>query len=86
MTQNAESPPSAAFTVRLDKRTLQALDGLAEKTERPRNWLVTQAVQDYVALNAWQVEKIEKGLAAANKGDFASAKDIQRLKEKFFLK
>ncbi len=44
---------SAAFTVRLDESTLVALDRLAEKTERSRNWLVARAIEDYVALNAW---------------------------------
>ena len=47
---------SAAFTVRLDETTLGALDQLAEKTERSRNWLVAKAkFEDYLALNAWQV-------------------------------
>jgi predicted transcriptional regulator len=45
----------APFTVRLDGSTLSALDRLAEKTDRSRNWLVTRAVEDFVALNAWQV-------------------------------
>ncbi len=60
---------SAAFTVRLDEATLGALDALAEKTERSRTWLVTKAIEDYVALNAWQIGKIEAGVAAADCGD-----------------
>ncbi len=41
----------AAFTVRLDEATLGALDRLAEKTDRSRSWLVTKAIEDYVAQN-----------------------------------
>jgi len=77
---------SSAFTVRLDETTLGALDQLAEKTERSRNWLVAKAIEDYLALNAWQVEKIESGMAAADKGDFASDGDVARLREKFAIK
>ncbi|HEY7300375.1 MAG TPA: ribbon-helix-helix protein, CopG family [Xanthobacteraceae bacterium] len=74
---------AAAFTVRLDETTLAKLDRLAERTERSRSWLVTQAVQDYVALNAWQLEKIEAGMAAADRGDFASADEVARMRAKF---
>lgn len=73
----------APFTVRLDDATLNALDHLVEKTELSRNWLISRAVEDYVALNAWQIGKIEAGIAAAEKGDFASESDIARVLSKF---
>ncbi|WP_294534430.1 CopG family ribbon-helix-helix protein [uncultured Rhodoblastus sp.] len=73
----------APFTVRLDDSTLNALDRLAEKTDRSRNWLVARAVEDFVALNAWQVGKIEAGLAAADRGDFASDAELARVRKKF---
>ncbi len=76
----------APFTVRLDESTLTALDHLAEKTDRSRNWLVTRAVEDFVALNAWQLGKTEAGLAAAEIGDFASDDELARVRKKFALK
>jgi predicted transcriptional regulator len=76
----------AAFTVRLDDETLGALDELAERTDRSRSWLVTQAVQDYVALNVWQLEKIETGIAEANRGEFASEGEVARVRRKFSSK
>jgi predicted transcriptional regulator len=80
-----ETPPPmpAPFTVRLVEATLNALDRLAEKTDRSRNWLVTRAVEDFVALNAWQVGKIEAGLAAANRADFAQDEELARVRKKF---
>ncbi len=76
---------SAAFTVRLEESTLGALDRLAEKTERSRNWLIARAIDDYVALNAWQIGKIEAGSAAADRGDFAGEDDVARLRDKFAI-
>lgn len=73
----------APFTVRLDESTLNALDHLAAKTDRSRNWLVARAIEDFVALNAWQIGKIEAGLAAAEQGAFASDKDVARVRKKF---
>ena len=77
---------TAAFTVRLDETTLGELDQLAEKTDRTRSWLVTRAVQEYVDLNAWQVAKIEEGIVAANRGDFATDEEVARVRRKFSVK
>ncbi|HEV2955905.1 MAG TPA: ribbon-helix-helix protein, CopG family [Xanthobacteraceae bacterium] len=74
---------AAAFTVRLDESILRDLDRLAEKTDRSRNWLVSQAVQEYVGVNAWQIERIEEGIAAADRGDFASEAEVARVMAKF---
>jgi predicted transcriptional regulator len=73
----------APFTVRLDESTLTALDRLAEKTDRSRNCLVARAVEDFVALNAWRLGKIEARLAAAERGDCASDKGLARVRKKF---
>jgi len=74
---------TAAFTVRLEESVLRDLDRLAEKTDRSRNWLVTQAVQEYVSVNAWQLERIEEGIAAADRGDFATEAEVARVRAKF---
>ena len=73
----------APFTVRLDESTLNALDHLAEKTDRSRNWLVARAIEDFVAVNAWQLDKIEAELAAANRGEFAPHEELARVRKKF---
>jgi len=77
---------TAAFTLRLDEATLEALYRLAEKTERSRSWLATKAIEDYVALNAWQIGKIEAGIAAADRGDFASDDDVKSVVGKYAAK
>ena len=72
----------AAFTIRLDESTIEALDRLAKQTDRSRSWLAAKAVEEYVALNAWQVARIEEGIAAADRGDFASDEDMRRIRTK----
>ena len=74
---------TAAFTLRLSEPILQALDRLAEKTERSRSWLAAKAIEDYIALNAWQIEKIEAGIAAADRGEFADEDDVARVTGKY---
>ncbi len=67
----------APFTVRLDDATLNALDNLGQKTDRSRNWLVSKAVEDFVSLNAWQLDKIEAGIAQADRGQFATDEEVE---------
>ena len=74
---------SDTLTVQLDDLTLSALDQLAQRTERSRTSLVSQAVQDYVALNDWQLRKTEAGIEAAERGDFASEAEVARVRVKF---
>lgn len=74
---------TAAFTVRLDEETLKSLDDLAAQTDRSRSWLAAKAIEEFVALNAWQMAKIEEGIAAADRGDFASDGDMKKLRAKY---
>ena len=67
----------APFTIRLDDATLNALDNLAGKTERSRNWLVSRAVEDFVSLNAWQIDKIEAGISQADRREFATDEEVE---------
>jgi predicted transcriptional regulator len=78
-----EVPMSSAVTVRLEKpETLEKLDALAKSTARSRNWLVNRALEDYVQTQAWQMAKIQEGIDAANRGDFATDEEVQRVLNK----
>lgn len=70
------------LTVRLPDETLDALDRLAAQTERSRSWLIGRAVEDYVALNQWQIGRINDGILDADAGTFASAADMKRIRGK----
>jgi predicted transcriptional regulator len=66
------------------KRRSASSTGLRKKkTGRSAGSLVAEAVQDYLALNSWQLEKIESGIGAAEHGDFATADEISRVRGKF---
>ncbi|CAD5282880.1 conserved hypothetical protein [Bosea sp. 62] len=70
---------TAAFTIRLDDETLAKLDALAADTDRSRNWLAAKAIENYVELNAWQIEQIKAGLAEADRGEFVSEADLDAI-------
>ena len=73
---------TAAFTIRLDDETLAKLDALAADTDRSRNWLAAKAIQDYVELNAWQIQRIKEGIAEADRGEFATEEKLDAIEAK----
>ena len=51
-----------AFSVRADPKKVRKLDKLAEQQDRSRNYLVNQAIDQYLELLAWQDERIKEGI------------------------
>ena len=66
------------LTLRLDSKLTRKLDKLADATRRSRSFLIAEAVREYVTLNEWQIEETTKALAEADRGDFASDKEVQQ--------
>ncbi|TAN03667.1 MAG: ribbon-helix-helix protein, CopG family [Rhodanobacteraceae bacterium] len=73
MTQEAASVP---ITVRTDKRTVGAIDALAGAMDRSRNYIVNQAIQQYLDANAWQVKRIKAGMEDARAGRVSPAEEV----------
>ena len=74
---------TAAFTIRLGDEMLAKLDALAADTERSRSWIATKAIQDYVELNAWQIQRIKEGIAEADSGEFATDEEVEAVFRKY---
>jgi RHH-type rel operon transcriptional repressor/antitoxin RelB len=74
---------SKIVTLRLDPTLSERLDKLADATQRSRSFLLVEAIREYVALNEWQIEETKKALAEANRGDFASEKEVQQTLKKW---
>jgi predicted transcriptional regulator len=55
------------------------LDELAAKMDRSRSFLASQAIEEFVAREVWQLSEIEAGLAEANRGEFASEAEVERV-------
>ena len=72
-----------AFSVRTDPKKVRKLDKLARQQDRSRNYLVNQAIDQYLELLAWQDERIKEGISAADAGNFASDAEMDAIFNKF---
>ena len=61
-------PETTTMTVRLDKEVKAQLERLAQSTRRSKSYLASEAIAEYVAVNAWQMEQIGKAIAKAGAG------------------
>jgi predicted transcriptional regulator len=55
-------------SVRLDDELARKLETLAAATDRPKVWLIEQAVRRYVEEQSWQIQAISDALAEYNSG------------------
>jgi len=72
-----------AFSVRADSKKVKQLDRIAKQQDRSRNYLVNQAIDQLLELHAWQSERVNVGIKAAEEGRFASDADMARIFNKF---
>lgn len=71
MPQRAASEP---ITIRTAK--VAEIDALASAMDRSRNYIVNQAIEQYLEANAWQMERITAGIEAARAGRVRPAEEV----------
>lgn len=71
MPQRATSEP---ITIRTAK--VSEIDALASAMDRSRNYIVNQAIEQYLEANAWQMERIAAGIDAAREGRVIAADEV----------
>jgi predicted transcriptional regulator len=57
------------MSVRITPEMRERLDRIAASLERSRNWLVAEAIAQYLDLYQWQTELIEERLNKAESGE-----------------
>lgn len=74
---------TGVFTVRLPPERQKEIERLGEVLDRPRSWIVSKAIEEYLAIHRWQIEEIKKAVKEADAGDFATEQEIQALNRKY---
>lgn len=67
-----------AFTVRAESDLVHQLDQLADSLDRSRNYIVNQAIKEYLASHTWQIEKITQGFAAADREELVDHDEVMK--------
>jgi predicted transcriptional regulator len=74
---------SATVSAKLEPSVAEKLDLLAKATARSRSFLVAEAIETYVRDQAWQIQAIQEGIKEADKGNFATDKQVKKAFKKW---
>ncbi len=61
-------PPTVSLSVRVEPDQDELLTRLSLATDRKKSWHIKKALDDYLTLQAWQVENIQEGREDARGG------------------
>jgi len=70
------------ISFRADAEKIDMLDSLAAAQDRPRSYLINEALTNYIELHAYQDALVRKGLEEMRKGHVVSHEEVvKRLKK-----
>ena len=64
------------FTVRIPPEKQRQLDALAQVLDRSRNWVVSDAIDQYLDVQAWQIAHIQHGIEEADRGELVPHEEV----------
>jgi predicted transcriptional regulator len=76
---------SGRMSVSVSPEVQEKLEAIAQGLDRSRNWIVNQAIDQYLELYEWQREKIQARLnrANSNQATFHSSQDVDTVIDTF---
>jgi predicted transcriptional regulator len=66
------------ISFRADAEKIDALDSLAAAQDRPRSYLINEAIANYIEMHAYQDALVRKGLEDVRKGRIVSHEEVTR--------
>ena len=66
------------ISFRANAEKIDELDSLAEAKERPRSYLINEAITNYIELHAYQDALVRKGLEEMQKGRVISHEEVAK--------
>jgi len=71
------------LSFQVDQSTISRLDRLAERRKLSPEEVATLAIEEFVEREEWQISEIEAAVKEADKGDFASADEVDAVLSKY---
>jgi RHH-type transcriptional regulator, rel operon repressor / antitoxin RelB len=72
-----ETKTNVSVSFRTRKAQINQLDSLAKQQHRDRTQLIEEAIEQYLALQHIHLARIDEGIQAADRGEFATEEQIQ---------
>lgn len=66
----------STITVRTDPEISAKIAALAQAMDRSRNWVIEEALKQYIEAQAWQIEGIKQAQASLARGEGIPFEDV----------
>jgi predicted transcriptional regulator len=76
------STSEKTISFRADSEKIDTLDSLAAAQDRPRSYLINEAITNYIELHAYQDALVQNGLEEMRKGRVVSHEEVVKRLEK----
>lgn len=73
---SAKDKDLVAITFKTVIKNRNKLDQIAGLLDRDRSYILNEAIENYLDVHQWQIEQIERGIADAKTGRFATNQDV----------
>ena len=67
------------ISLRIEEEKIDKLDKLAKLTKRDRSFHINEAIENYLEVQDWQIDRIKEALKHADNNDFASSDEILKV-------
>ncbi len=64
------------ITIRTDPEITQKIETLAMAMNRSRNWVIEDALKQYIETQAWQIEGVKEAMVAMDRGEGIAHEDM----------
>ena len=71
------------MSLRVPDELAETLASLAKATGRSKSFLAIDALREYLSREAWQIAEIQKAVAEADAGDFATDEEVDAVLRKW---
>jgi len=76
MPTSQQKEPRAQLSLRIASSTKKRVEDLAQATRRSKSFVIEEAINQYLELNEWQIESIQRGLEDVKAERVISHEDI----------
>ena len=66
----------SSVSIDVDIALDEEVGAIAAELDRPKSWVVEQALRDFVALQRWQLAAIDEGIRQADAGQLIPHEDV----------
>lgn len=60
---------NTTITIRTDAEIAEKITALAQAMDRSRNWVIEEALRQYLENQVWQIEGIKKAIGSLDRGE-----------------